>query len=86
MEKKHGGKREGAGRKSMAHERQIIERLGEFIGDDVVLESLKKLILDGNIKAVQLYFSYRAGKPEDNLNINADIRGSIDFKSLFGKK
>ena len=84
--KNNGGARKGAGRKSKKVEQQIIERLGKDIGDDTVIEALKNLIIEGDYRAIQLYFNYKAGKPEDNLNINADIRGSIDFKSLFGKK
>ena len=78
-----GGKREGAGRKSKASEQQLIERLDRIIDEDEVLQVLKQLIKDGDLRAVQLYLSYRRGKPKDTMDLNTSGEGiGINFKDL----
>jgi hypothetical protein len=74
MEKKHGGAREGAGRKSKDEELKIIERLDNIIDSDDVIKSLKGLIKDGNFNAIKLYLEYRYGKPKETIeNINRNF-------------
>jgi hypothetical protein len=78
-----GGKREGAGRKSKASEQQLIERLDRIIDEDEVLQVLKQLIKDGDLRAVQLYLNYRRGKPKDTMDLNTSGEGiGINFKDL----
>ena len=78
-----GGKRDGAGRKSKAQEQQLIERLDRIIDEDEVLQVLKQLIKDGDLRAVQLYLSYRRGKPKDTMDLNTTGEGiGINFKDL----
>jgi hypothetical protein len=78
-----GGKRDGAGRKPKAQEQQLIERLDSIIDEDEVLQVLKQLIKDGDLRAVQLYLSYRRGKPKDTMDLNTTGEGiGIDFKEL----
>ena len=73
-EKKHGGARKGAGRKSKDEELKIIERLDNIIESDDVIKSLKVLIKDGNFNAIKLYLEYRYGKPKETIeNINRNF-------------
>ena len=72
---KHGGARQGAGRKPKEDELKIIERLDNIIESDDALNSLKELIKDKNFNAIKLYFEYRFGKPKEtieNINKNYD--------------
>ena len=78
-----GGKRDGAGRKSKASEQKLIERLDRIIDEDEVLQVLKQLIKDGDLRAVQLYLNYRRGKPKDTMDLNTTGEGiGINFKDL----
>jgi len=80
---KHGGHRNGAGRKPKASEQKLIERLNNIIDEDEVLQVLKQLIKDGDLRAVQLYFNYRYGKPKDTMDLNTTGEGiGINFKDL----
>jgi hypothetical protein len=80
---KHGGHRNGAGRKPKAQEQQLIERLDSIIDEDEVLQVLKQLIKDGDLRAVQLYLNYRRGKPKDTVDLNTTGEGiGINFKDL----
>ena len=80
---KHGGHRNGAGRKPKASEQKLIERLDSIIDEDEVLQVLKQLIKDGDLRAVQLYLSYRRGKPKDTMDLNTTGEGiGINFKDL----
>ena len=70
-ESKHGGARQGAGRKPKEDELKIIERLDNIIESEDALNSLKELIKDKNFNAIKLYFEYRFGKPKETIeNIN----------------
>ena len=74
-ESKHGGARQGAGRKPKEDELKIIERLDNIIESEDALNSLKELIKDKNFNAIKLYFEYRFGKPKEtieNINKNYD--------------
>ena len=65
-----GGNRQGSGRKSKAHEQKLVEKLDNVIEEYEVLETLKQLIINGDLRAVQLYFNYRYGKPKDSVDLN----------------
>jgi len=72
---KHGGARQGAGRKPKDEELKIIERLDNVIESEDAIKSLKQLIKDNNFNAIKLYFEYRFGKPKEtieNINKNYD--------------
>lgn len=74
-EKKHGGVREGAGRKPKEEELKLIERLDNIINSEDALKALKDLIAEKNFNAIKLYFEYRFGKPKEvieNINRNFD--------------
>ena len=81
---KHGGARKGAGRKPKAEEQKLIEKLQDKIGDDKAFDALKNLIAKNDLRAIQLYFNYRFGKPKEDVSISTDFQG-IDFKGLFSK-
>ena len=78
-----GGMRLGSGRKSKAHEQKLIEKLDNVIEEDEVLGTLKQLIVNGDLRAVQLYFNYRYGKPKDSVDLNTSGEGlGVNFKEL----
>ena len=78
-----GGIRHGSGRKSKAYEQKIIEKLDSVIEEHKVLNVLKELIIGGDLRAVQLYFHYRYGKPKSSVELNTTTESlSIDFKEL----
>jgi len=70
---KHGGKREGAGRKSKSDEIALIEKLDKHIDQDEVFTVLKGLVKEGDMKAVTLYFNYRYGKPKETKDIKMEV-------------
>ena len=70
-EAKHGGKREGAGRKPKADELKLIERLDEVIDKDEALQTLAKMAKK-DFRALQLYLNYRWGKPKEKMDITTN--------------
>jgi hypothetical protein len=69
-----GGKREGAGRKTLAVEdnvKQVIKQaLDQSGGDKTLVEIWQKIIekaKDGSDKHAQILLSYYHGKPKENL-------------------
>ena len=78
-----GGIRQRSGRKSKAYEQKIIEKLDSVIEENKVLNVLKELIIGGDLRAVQLYFHYRYGKPKSSVELNTTTEAfSMDFKEL----
>ena len=78
-----GGIRQGSGRKSKAHEQKLIEKLDNVIEECEVLGTLKQLIINGDLRAVQLYFNYRYGKPKDSVDLNTTGEDlGVSFKEL----
>lgn len=67
---KSGGYRENAGRKPKADEIKLIERLDEHIDKDAVLQVLYQKVIDGDMKAIQLYMNYRYGRPKETVDLN----------------
>ena len=80
--KNNGGAREGAGRKPKAQEQKLIERLDAIIDTDEALNQLGKLVAKGDLRAVQLYLSYRYGKPKESIDLNSSEGLNINFKDL----
>jgi len=68
----HGGKRQGAGRKSKADEINLIEKLSPL--EDAAYIALKEGVERGDFKYVQLFYNYYAGKPKEtkDITINED--------------
>lgn len=69
----HGGKRQGAGRKSKADEVSLIEKLSPL--EDIAFAALKAGVEKGDFKYVQLFYNYYAGKPREtkDITINEDL-------------
>jgi len=74
----HGGKRDGAGRKSKADEVSLIEKLSPL--EDTAYAALKAGVEKGDFKFVQLFYNYYAGKPTEtkNINVSEDVPLFID--------
>ncbi len=75
---KHGGKRNGAGRKSKADEINLIEKLSPL--EESAFMALKDGVEKGDFKYVQLFYNYYAGKPREtrDITINEDIPLFVD--------
>jgi hypothetical protein len=80
--KNNGGAREGAGRKPKAQEQKLIERLDAIIDKDEAIGKLGELVAKGDMRAVQLYLSYRYGKPKESVDINSSEGLNINFRDL----
>jgi hypothetical protein len=65
----HGGKRQGAGRKSKAEEQKLIERLTPL--DDVAFAALEEGLNNREFGYVKMFFEYRFGKPQDKVDITS---------------
>lgn len=64
---KHGGRREGSGRKSKAEEQNLCEKLSPL--EDKVFKQLDNAIGNGDSWAIKMYFEYMYGKPRDKKDI-----------------
>jgi len=82
MSEKHGGARKGAGRPAKADEVKLIERLDAIIDKDEAVGKLGELVTKGDIRALQLYLSYRYGKPKESIDLNSSEGLNINFKDL----
>jgi len=82
MSEKHGGARKGAGRPAKADEVKLIERLDAIIDTDVAVGKLGELVVKGDIRALQLYLSYRYGKPKESIDLNSSEGLNINFRDL----
>mgnify|MGYP006431026725 FL=1 len=80
--KNNGGAREGAGRKPKAQEQKLIERLDAIIDKDIAVGKLGELVIKGDIRALQLYLSYRYGKPKESIDLNSSEGLNINFRDL----
>ena len=63
----HGGKREGAGRKSKAEEQKLIEKLTPL--EPLAFSALENGLNESESWAVKLYFEYRFGKPKERVEV-----------------
>ena len=70
-----GGRRLGSGRKPKADELKLVEKLDNVIDNEIALKKLGELIAKGDIRAIQIYFNYRYGKPKEK-NRYKLIRGT----------
>jgi len=78
MEKKLGGAREGAGRKSKAEEQSLIEKLTPL--EPIAFEALTNALNDGKDWAVKLFFQYNFGMPKQVIDQNTNL--SVDSFTL----
>ena len=80
--KNNGGARKGAGRPAKADEVKLIERLDSIIDKDEAVGKLGELVTKGDIRALQLYLSYRYGKPKESIDLNSSEGLNINFRDL----
>ena len=74
-----GGKREGSGRKPKADEIKLIETLDNKIDRSFVFDKLRSLIEKGNMRAIEVYFGYRFGKPREKVEMSLSETEPITF-------
>jgi len=77
-----GTKGNKGGRPSKADEVKLIERLDAIIDKDEAIGKLGELVAKGDMRAVQLYLSYRYGKPKESVDINSSEGLNINFRDL----
>jgi secreted Zn-dependent insulinase-like peptidase len=70
-----------AGRKPKDEEKKLIERLDNIINYDEAILTLKQKIEEGDMRAIQIYFNYRFGKPKHTVQMSAEVL-DIKFKDL----
>jgi len=56
--------------------------LDAIIDTDEALAQLGKLVAKGDLRAVQLYLSYRYGKPKESIDLNSSEGLNINFRDL----
>ena len=66
----HGGKRNGAGRKTKAEEQKLIENLTPM--NTIALESLQKGLEKKEQWAVKLFFEYFYGRPQQRVDVTSN--------------
>ena len=77
-----GTKGNKGGRPSKAQEQKLIERLDAIIDKDEAVGKLGELVAKGDMRAIQLYLSYRYGKPKESVDINSSEGLNINFRDL----
>jgi hypothetical protein len=81
MEKKLGGAREGAGRKSKAEEQSLIEKLTPL--EPIAFEALTNALNEGKDWAVKLFFQYNFGMPKQVIDQNSNVNiNNFDLKEV----
>jgi hypothetical protein len=68
---KHGGARQGAGRKPKADEERLIEKMENVLSSDKVLATLAFRVQEGDIPAIKLWLSYRYGMPSQSVDLTS---------------
>lgn len=74
---KHGGKREGAGRKPKADEQVLVEKLSLY--SEKAFTALDNALQAEHSWALRLWFEYMYGKPKEKVEIT-----KIKEQPLFG--
>lgn len=67
---KHGGRREGAGRKSKAEEQDLIQKLSPL--EPEALRQLELAVKNGERWAIELFFKYNYGMPKQQTDITTN--------------
>jgi hypothetical protein len=66
---KHGGNREGAGRKPKSDEIQMIENMDATKATIEVWAKLADKVESGDVNAIKLWLEYRFGKPKQLIGL-----------------
>lgn len=78
-----GGKRDGAGRKPTGTKAELITALGKYIEDEDVVKALRDKIIQGDMRAIRLYFEMKYGKPSTQIEVTQVPEfQSISFKDV----
>lgn len=72
MDKKHGGAREGAGRKPKADEVKKLELMDSIAAPKEVWDKLWTLCKKGNTNALKTWIEHRYGKPKEQKDITTN--------------
>ena len=78
IKKRHGGSRQGAGRKRRMEEHEIIDKLSPK--SDIAFKVLQDKIKEGDMKAIQIFMSYFIGLPTQK--IESKIEGNLNSVSV----
>lgn len=70
---KHGGKREGAGRKSKADELALIEKMDAILAPESVWKAVAAKVSEGDMQASKLWLSYRYGQPQAFTELSGNV-------------
>lgn len=83
-ENRHGGVREGSGRKPKAQEIALIEALTPY--DDMANKKLIEGVETGSFPHLKLFYEYRYGKPKQMIDVTTNGKDvSFDLKSAINK-
>ena len=75
---KHGGKREGSGRKPKSEEQALIDKPSPY--DDLAIEKMIQGVKNGDYRFVKMFIENRWGKPKESkeITLNEDLPLFID--------
>ncbi len=79
----HGGKREGAGRKSKAEElglQELLDTCWTLSDRETAIRKLASLSNRGNLQALQILMAYTYGKPKERHEITGADGGPVIVK------
>ena len=75
-----------AGRPRKADEEKLIHKLDVLIDNDKVISKLGEMVLNGDSRAMNLYFGYRYGKPKESVDVSSVDGFNVNFKDLINFK
>lgn len=85
MEKKRGGARDNAGRKSKAEEQSLIEKLTPL--EPIAFQALTNALNEEKDWAVKLFFQYNFGMPKQVIDQNNNVSiNNFDISKIYGDK
>ena len=73
MEKKHGGKRDGSGRKPKIEEDSLIDKMDNVMSLELVLDKLAETINGKETNAIKTWLSYRLGMPKQIIESKSEV-------------
>jgi hypothetical protein len=69
---KHGGARQGSGRKPKADELKLIEQMDAIAAPQEAWEALWNKAKSGDVQAIKTWLEYRFGKPKQQIDVTTD--------------
>lgn len=82
MEKRRGGARDNAGRKSKAEEQSLIEKLTPL--EPIAFKALTRALNEEKEWAVKLFFQYQYGMPRQVIDQNTNVKiNEFDITKLY---